>query len=990
MVNPVIPKYVFVVDWQDTRTQLPFDHPNAVTPIDFDVNYGAQLFDFSRMVGLRGVIRIHDPQGLLDPLTHDKASTRYRELSVPHRFWMYCLDAQPPDTTARLHGFAVIDRRPDKDHAQLRLVSREFVRLRETVTVPRFNTYRVVTQPTISRRTTATRPQTEARVNSIIVDGFNEAGTEANVTVYFKDGDPDPVTSTPGFHVETIFVDWDGTTAGSRSFAVDASPHSFTIPVTPGGVYVARADIEQDLPKPAVTPQFTVPTLEDSQPTSISLRVTAAVDSVSIIASVVNPPEGNQQVTFAIGTQTRTSDVSLTGIATAQFSNLEPSTTYEVTATLNGTNVSRSAEFTTLATPTDPGGDPPPPVETADPQIEITVFSVQRVGGDTIRITGTVADTANAGGSVDNVLILQNYRQATSNIPIALPGARTNTAGEFSSDHRIPNPTDQPYVINAVAEGGSRQQSATFTFATTSTIAPTVSLDRITATATGATTAQLAAVVTNPTTAGTVWFRYRPSGTNVWTTISRSRAANQGIVTANLTALQPNTTYSVEGSITSGTQLFTRSATFTTTTVRTPMSISQAIATGVTETNATVTVRLSNVPAGSTPQVSFNVAGRTYSQLATQSPFDPGWSATFNVAGLTAATPYAFTVTATAGGDTDTATVSFTTSAPAAVTVRVATVRASWASITVRVQANNLLGTSIVTWDYRQTGTATWTQDTGSVLTTTPTGIATKTIDGLLPNTSYQIRAIVANVTDTATISTSCVPASEIAEVVDARAAAFDLRTKSATAAASTELAYLNVLNGLIRAGAAQAALDDAANTLNPTRFSTKTREAEAEIEALQQTIQASERLFSTARRDIEAANTAASTLQSSLSGLPQLPSTEVSGTANAVAVGIGTAAGAVAAFVVNLFVPGVPAPFVFTTVLGIVAGLISGSAGVLTRRDDAREAANQLARVVTDLEDAEVDTRNLRDSTRSLSFAAIRAVQDIDSNIAYLRREAC
>ena len=311
MVNPVIPKYVFVVDWQDTRTQLPFDHPNAVTPIDFDVNYGAQLFDFSRMVGLRGVIRIHDPQGLLDPLTHDKASTRYRELSVPHRFWMYCLDAQPPDTTARLHGFAVIDRRPDKDHAQLRLVSREFVRLRETVTVPRFNTYRVVTQPTISRRTTATRPQTEARVNSIIVDGFNEAGTEANLTVYFKDGDPDPVTSTPGFHVETIFVDWDGTTAGSRSFAVDASPHSFTIPVTPGGVYVARADIEQDLPKPAVTPQFTVPTLEDSQPTSISLRITAAVDSVSIIASVVNPPEGNQQVSFTIGTQTRTSDCLL-------------------------------------------------------------------------------------------------------------------------------------------------------------------------------------------------------------------------------------------------------------------------------------------------------------------------------------------------------------------------------------------------------------------------------------------------------------------------------------------------------------------------------------------------------------------------------------------------------------------------------------------------------------------------------------------------------
>ena len=89
MVNPVIPKYVFVVDWQDTRTQLPFDHPNAVTPIDFDVNYGAQLFDFSRMVGLRGAVRIHDPQGLLDPLTHDKASTRYRELSAPHRFWMY-------------------------------------------------------------------------------------------------------------------------------------------------------------------------------------------------------------------------------------------------------------------------------------------------------------------------------------------------------------------------------------------------------------------------------------------------------------------------------------------------------------------------------------------------------------------------------------------------------------------------------------------------------------------------------------------------------------------------------------------------------------------------------------------------------------------------------------------------------------------------------------------------------------------------------------
>ena len=665
VANPVIPKYVFVVDWQDQRAPLPPDHVNAVTPIDFDFNYGAQLFDYYRMVGLNGAIRIHDPQGLLDPLTHDKTSTRYRELSVPHRFWMYALDSQPPDLTVRAHGFAVVDRRPDKDHARIRLVSREFVRLRDDIIAGRFNTYAVIPDIPDVRRPSVRRPASEARVNNITVDGFNDSFTSARLTVYFKDGDADPVTGEPGFHVDNVYVRWAGATNGSVTLQVAASPHSFEIPVTPGGVYVVEADIDPELTLPHVTAPFTVPTGDVTAPPSITLSVTRTHNTASIIASVSNAPEGNQQVTFTIGTQTRTSGVSLTGIATAQFSNLQPSTTYEVTATLDNSDASRSQSFTTTAAPTDPGApDPETPVTTVDPQIEIDAasFSVQHVLGNRIRITGRVTDINNAGGNVNNIQIFQTYRLATSNTPIGLAGTRTNTAGEFTSDHAITDPSDQPYLIVAVTEGGGQPVTRTFSF-TTSTIAPTATLDTLTAAATGATTATFTAVVSNPTSAGTVWFRYRRRGTASWVTNAVARPAGQGIVTRNVTGLTPSTTYDVQASIASASTLFTRSAFFTTGTVRVPMSIVFAAASGIGETSATVTVRLQNVPSGVTPQISFRVGGRTYAQLATLSQF-AGWSATFNVTGLTANTPYVFIVTARAGIETDTDGVSFTTDAP--------------------------------------------------------------------------------------------------------------------------------------------------------------------------------------------------------------------------------------------------------------------------------------------------------------------------------------
>ena len=127
----------------------------------------------------------------------------------------------------------------------------------------------------------------------------------------------------------------------------------------------------------------------------------------------------------------------------------------------------------------------------------------------------------------------------------------------------------------------------------------------------------------------------------------------------------------------------------------------------ISESSASVIVRIANVPSGATPRVSFSVGGRSYSALATLSQF-AGWQASIPVSGLSAGTPYSFTVTASASGQTDTENVNFTTDELQAIVVSVSRITSRSNSVTARVQADNLLSPTIASWSYRLRGSSAW------------------------------------------------------------------------------------------------------------------------------------------------------------------------------------------------------------------------------------------------------------------------------------------
>ena len=749
----VIPRYVFVIDWDDQLLPLFYDHPYAITPIDFSWDFGSDLVDFSRMVGLRGAIRVHDPEGALDPVTKTEGSPERQRLGFPHRFWMYALDTDPVDSTIRQEGFAVVDRRPDKDHASIRLVSKEFVRLRDEIRIQPFNTYYVNPPPPPDPRggqTPVVRPQSAARVNSIQVDGFEDENTRANLTVFYKNGDPDPLLG-GGFVVTNIYIEYTGQSSGALTVPVSESPTSFQIPVIPGGVYVVSADVLPELDLPYVAAPFTVPGGVVTADPTISLSVTRTSNSVSIIATVANAPGASPMVDFELnpGGLTRESAIA-DGQAFAQYSELDASTSFTLVATIRGTEVSAQSSFTTPAAPDpdDPDPDPDPdPGTVTTPRVEIeeATFTAQREGGSRVRISGRVVDLNSAGGTLAGLTIVQNYRTSTSNTPLPLDGATTDANGNFSSSHSIDRPdTSATYVANAVVMGGSVIVSDTFSF-TEASVAPSPSLNRVTATPTGSTTARLGAVVSSPTSPGQVWLRYRRQGTTLWTTLPAiSRAANVGIVSADISGLSPLTSYEVQGSITSSSTLFTRSATFTTPAAVAQMSISFAGALNIQENTASVVVRISNVPEGAAPVVSFRVGGRNYSAAATLSQF-AGWQASFNVAGLSAGTPYSFTVTARAGAQTDTDNVSFMTDAPVVVVreasitkLRVLPVQ-GFASVTATIDLGTRSNSDLrVRWSYFRTGSI---QSVDAGESAVSAGSSTGSLSGLGAFTTYTARA---------------------------------------------------------------------------------------------------------------------------------------------------------------------------------------------------------------------------------------------------------
>ena len=264
-------------------------------------------------------------------------------------------------------------------------------------------------------------------------------------------------------------------------------------------------------------------------------------------------------------------------------------------------------------------------------------------------------------------------------------------------------------------------------------------------------------MVSRPTSPGQVWLRYRRQGTTLWTNLPAiSRAANVGIVSADISGLSPLTSYEVQGSITSSSTLFTRSATFTTPAAVAQMSISFAGALNIQETTSSVVVRVSNVPEGAAPVVSFSVGGRNYSAAATLSQF-AGWQVSFAITGLTADTPYSFTVTARAGAQTDTDTVSFTTDEealpvifPEVTSLRVADITRTgfnvFASVNLGRDTDGRPFSDfevVVEWQHRLAGSSSWIPSGRSTVSGSS---ARATFPELLPLSDYAVRARVIQV----------------------------------------------------------------------------------------------------------------------------------------------------------------------------------------------------------------------------------------------------
>ena len=150
------------------------------------------------------------------------------------------------------------------------------------------------------------------------------------------------------------------------------------------------------------------------------------------------------------------------------------------------------------------------------------------------------------------------------------------------------------------------------------------------------------------------------------------------------------------------------------------------------------------------------LCGRTYSQLATLSQF-AGWSATFNVTGLTAGRRYSFTVTARAGIETDTATVAINTPQPVASVVEPAILSLSARNV-IRtgffVAAQMSLGIDedgspfspteiVLSWEYRESGTVGWVNAGTSTVAATS---ASASFSQLQPLTDYFVRARVSTI----------------------------------------------------------------------------------------------------------------------------------------------------------------------------------------------------------------------------------------------------
>ena len=240
MPTKTVPRYILTIDWEDTGERIPYDHPTAIEPKNMDYAHGANLLDVFSMVGLRGNATVDDPESRYDPLSFlDDAEERER-LTSPHRFWIYQLDTNPPDPTPRNTGWALVDRRPDRYTARIRLASLTFEELQTEVVIPSFNSTQVPGDPTIPPPSFV-RESPNPRVTEIDGPTFNDAATEMTFTIL-------TANTVSGQTVYYDFIGAGAPPAGGEAILAPQIQATVTVPVTANTRFAIIADVEEGLP----------------------------------------------------------------------------------------------------------------------------------------------------------------------------------------------------------------------------------------------------------------------------------------------------------------------------------------------------------------------------------------------------------------------------------------------------------------------------------------------------------------------------------------------------------------------------------------------------------------------------------------------------------------------------------------------------------------------------------------------------------------------
>lgn len=743
MTIEVIPRYVFVVDWANTGIQLPHDHTNAITPTEFDIEGGLDLFDIHSMRGLRGSFSVNDPEGVYDPTRLEANDPLRAQLEAPHRFYQYRLDASPPDTASRQTGWVIVDRRPDRNTARFRLLPLDFQRLREDISLPQFNTYIIPEPPPKVDRDVfvGVRLPGQAQATGVVLAGLNADRTTATLQVFWEQ-------SNENFDLaNTIYLDVTGQETYSDSSPATGSPIAFNVPVVPGTTYLASADVRESLDAP-VTLTFTVPVIDVVVGTvAVSLSVDATDTEAKLTAIVTNPPSSGQ-VTFDLGGDPVSASVDEDGVATYTFSNLTPSTLYTARVEVNQVGVTDAVEFTTEAS-----GETGPVVVTP-PNVQVSSFTANVTTTGAV-FAGSVTDLNNTGGALNAVTVQLEYRKLGTTAWTNALRHTPNADGSFQVFQPLPlgerfgEYEARAYVVTAgLNEGYDR-----FDFGTRETtgdvVINTVNVVRsVSARATGTLTA-VAVVTVSTGLAGTVYLRYRRRRSlGGWLpTLTIARAANTAIVTFLITEhLSPGEVYDVQAA---NNPSFTnsRAASFTTESAAVPFTIDFFAASRVTRSAATITVRSSGGQTASTPSHTITLSSSRFG-IPTVTRTLLGFNVLTVFTGLQAGTLHTVTVVSTKSaslGESVSRNLTFTTQAAPVVVVQPTITNLSFSGITsssvnanVSVNLGSFTAEDVrVVWSQQAVGGIRVNAGSSPIRLNRSTG----PITSLSPGTTYSIRA---------------------------------------------------------------------------------------------------------------------------------------------------------------------------------------------------------------------------------------------------------